>query len=141
MITTRRQDLGHASVRLSVLSTEEGVRLLNAGERQFGESARALAERLGGLPLALELSKSYLNYRKDLSILALLDEMRVEGEVSILAEFAREYRDELPSRHELDVASTFQMSWNVTPDPAKLLLRVMGELAPAPMPRRFLRAV
>ena len=51
-------------------------RLLNSGERQFCESARALTERLGGLPLALELSKSYLNYRKDLSIPALLEEMK-----------------------------------------------------------------
>jgi tetratricopeptide (TPR) repeat protein len=142
IVTTRRQDLGHATVHLSVLSTEEGVRLLNSGERQFGEeSARSLAERLGGLPLALELSKSYLNYRKDLDITALLDEMNVEGELSILAEFAREYRDQLPSRHELDVASTFQMSWNVTPDSAKQLLRVMGELALAPVPRKLLRIV
>src|SRR5262249_25481441 len=45
IITTRRQDLDHATVRLTVLSTEEGVRLLNSGERQFGESAAALADR------------------------------------------------------------------------------------------------
>jgi tetratricopeptide (TPR) repeat protein len=120
---------------------EEGVRLLNSGERQFGESAGPLAEGLGGLPLALELSKSYLNYRKDLTIPALLDEMKVEGEISILAEFATEYRDQLPSGHALDVASTFQMSWDVTSDPAKQLLRVMGELAPAPVPQRLLRTI
>jgi len=141
IITTRRQDLGHSIVRLSVLSIEEGVRLLNSGERQFSDSAPALAERLGGLPLALELSRSYLNYRKDLSIPALLEEMNAEGNVNVLTEFVSEYRDELPSGHGLDVGWTFQMSWNVTPDPAKQLLRVMGELAPAPVPLGLLRTI
>lgn len=63
IVTTRRQDLAHATVRLPALSVEEGVQLLNSGERQFGDSARALTERLGGLPLALELAKSYLRYK------------------------------------------------------------------------------
>lgn len=141
VITTRRQDLGHATVRLSVLSIEEGVRLLNSGERQFGESAAALAERFGGLPLALELSKSYLNYRKDLSIPKLLEEIEIGGGINVLTEFASEYRDQLPGRHALDVVSTFEMSWNITSDPAKQLLRVMSELAPAPVPQRLLRII
>lgn len=46
-----------------------------------------------------------------------------------------------PSRHELDVAQTFQLSWKITPDPAKQVLRVMGELAPAPVPRAVLRKI
>ena len=65
LITTRRQDLDYPSVLLNVLSTEEGVRLLNSGTRQFGAEAAVLVRRLGGLPLALELAKSYLNYRKE----------------------------------------------------------------------------
>ena len=141
VITTRRQDLGYSTVRLPVLSIEESLQLLNSGERQFGQSAELLAERLGGLPLALELSKSYLNYRKDLSIGDLIDEMRREGEVRVLKEFASEYRDQLPSRHELDVTSTFQLSWSITPEPARQILRVMGELAPEIVPKKFLRIV
>ena len=106
VVTTRRQDLGGATaVRLPFLTVEEGARLLNSGERQFGDSAGALAERLGGLPLALELAKSYLNYRKDLSVADLIDEMQRAGEVEVLSEFAAEYRDELPSRHERDVVA------------------------------------
>jgi tetratricopeptide (TPR) repeat protein len=91
--------------------------------------------------LALELSKSYLNYRKDLAVPELIDEMKREGEVSVLTEFASEYRDQLPSRHELDVVSTFQLSWHITPDPAKQILRIMGELAPAAVPKRLLRTI
>jgi hypothetical protein len=141
IITTRRQDLDHATVRLPVLSMHESVQLLNSGARELGQSAEALAERLGGLPLALELSKSYLNYRKDLSVADLLDEMKREGEVNVLKEFASEYRDQLPSRHELDVVSTFQLSWRITPDPAKQILRVMGELAPTTVPKKLLRII
>ena len=33
------------------------------------------------------------------------------------------------------------MSWDIAPDPARQVLRVMGELAPAPVPRRLLRAI
>jgi len=47
VITTRRRDLGYATVRLPVLSVEESVQLLNSGERQLGPSAELLAERLG----------------------------------------------------------------------------------------------
>jgi tetratricopeptide (TPR) repeat protein len=141
IVTTRRQDLGHATVRLPTLSTDEGVRLLNSGARQFGATAAPLAERLGGLPLALELARSYLNYRKDLGIAELLEEMKTGGEMEALTEFSAEYRDQLPSRHELDVIRTFQMSWDIAPAPARQVLRVMGELAPAPVPRRLLRAI
>ncbi len=141
IVTTRRQDLGQATVRLPVLSIDESVQLLNSGERELGQSAEALAERLGGLPLALELSKSYLNYRRDLSVPTLIDEMKREGDVSVLKEFASEYRDQLPSRHELDVVSTFQLSWNIASDHAKKVLRVMGELAPTPVPKKLLRII
>ena len=141
IVTTRRQDLEQATVRLPVLSISESVQLLNSGARQLGQSAEALAERLGGLPLALELSKSYLNYRRDLSVPALIDEMKREGDVSVLQEFASEYRDQLPSRHELDVVSTFQLSWQIASDPAKKILRVMGELAPTTVPKKLLRII
>lgn len=43
LITTRPPDLNYPSVRLKTLTTEEGVRLLNSGERRFGGEAAALA--------------------------------------------------------------------------------------------------
>jgi tetratricopeptide (TPR) repeat protein len=141
IVTTRRQDLQQATVRLPVLTIRESLQLLNSGARQLGQSAEPLAERLGGLPLALELSKSYLNYRSDLSVPALIEEMQRQGDVSLLKEFASEYRDQLPSRHGLDVASTFQLSWDIASDPAKEILRVMGELAPTTVPRKLLRII
>ncbi|MBL8295486.1 MAG: tetratricopeptide repeat protein [Bryobacterales bacterium] len=139
LITTRRQDLDYPSVRLDVLSTEEGIRLLDSGARKFGTLGARLVERLGGLPLALELAKGYLNYRKSLTMDALLEEMDAGGDVGLLQEFAQQYRDHLPTRHETDIAATFQMSWDIAPEMGKHVLRVMGELAPVAVPRALLR--
>ena len=110
IVTTRRQDLGYTTVRLDTLSLEDSVRLLQSGERKLGDDAARLAERLGGLPLALELAKGFLNFRKDLSATALLEEMDAVGEIPALAAFTEEYRDHLPSGHERDVVRTFQAS-------------------------------
>ena len=141
LITTRRQDLHHASVRLNTLTTEEGVRLLNSGERKFGRDAAALVDRVGGLPLALELARGYLNYRRKLTIPELLREMLAASDIELLAEFASEYRDHLPSRHEKDIAGTFQLSWDAAPEAGRAVLRAMGELAPVAVPRSLLRGV
>src|SRR5581483_11460066 len=116
LITTRRQDLDCPSVRLNTLTTEEGVRLLNSGARRFGDEATALVARLGGLPLALELAKGYLNHRKGLTISSLLGEMSANTEIELLSEFASEYRDHLPTRHETDIVRTFQLSWDAAPE-------------------------
>jgi tetratricopeptide (TPR) repeat protein len=141
LITTRRQDLDYPSVLLHVLSTDEGVRLLNSGKRQFGAEAALLVQRLGGLPLALELAKSYLNYRKEIGVSQLLEEMQTTGDIELLTEFSLEYRDQLASGHGIDIVKTFQMSWEIAPESARQVLRVMGELAPAGVPRTLLRAI
>ena len=52
-----------------------------------------LIERLGGLPLALELAKSYLNYREGVGVSELLEEMEATSDIELLADFAAEYRD------------------------------------------------
>ena len=143
LITTRRQDLTrYPQVRLNALPSADGIRLLNSQTRQFdsGEAA-ILVERLGGLPLALELAGSFLNYRQDLSPSGLLQEIEREGEMAALEGFAVEYKDELPSGHELDVSKTFQLSWDVAPSQAQDILRAMAELAPVPVPVGVLRRI
>ena len=141
LITTRRQDLDHPSVRLKTLTTGEGIRLLSSGQRRFGGEASPLVDRLGGLPLALELARGYLNYRRTLTIPELLAGMRATSDMELVTEFASQYRDHLPSRHETDVARTFQLSWDAAPETGRAVLRAMGELAPAPVPRSLLRTV
>ncbi len=141
IITTRRQDLDHASVRLNTLTTEEGIRLLSLGIRRFGDDAAELVTRVGGLPLALELAKGYLNHRRNLTIASLLEEMSANTEIELLNEFASEYRDHLPSHHETDIVRTFRLSWDAAPELGREILRAMGELAPAAVPRFLLRSI
>jgi len=142
VVTTRRRDLTrHPQVFLPLLTVEEGLALLNSGNRRFGQEAEALVEDVGGLPLALELLRSYLDRRTDVSVAGLRQTMVEAGEMALLGEFATEYRDELPTHHERDVAATFQVSWQLGCEDGKQVLRVMSQLAPAPVPLRLLRAV
>ena len=141
LVTTRRNDLHQPKLPLSFLEPGAALELLNSGDRTFGPEAGSLLESLGGLPLAIELTRSFLNQRTDLSPSQLLAEMSKAGEMKALRKFAKRYGDELPSKHELDVAATFQMSWNLLGDPAKRTLRAIAEMAPAPVPIRLLRSI
>jgi len=143
LVTTRRQDVNEfTNVRLNMLHGVAGIALLNSGARQINrDEAAGLVECLGGLPLALELTKSFLNYRKDASVQQVLAEMAKSGEVEVLDAFAKQYRDELPTKHETDVVKTFQMSWNLAPPAAQNVLRVMADLAPVSVPRTVIRQV
>ncbi len=141
LITTRRTDLQHPSIPLLKFTPAESLALLNAGQRQFGTEAQPLLERLGGLPLAIELAKGFLNYRPDLTIDQVLTELNQTGEIELLKRFAADYRDQLPSGHELDVAKTFELSWNIALPQDKAIVRVIGELAPVAVPRSLLREI
>ena len=143
LVTTRRRDLKLATVPVAAFTGEEGVRLLNIGARQIPDSAetRALVEAVGGLGLALELLRVYLNLRTDVSPAELRIALRAKGELPLLARFAESYEDELPTGHERNVAATFQMSWGLASESARAVLSVMSHLAPEPVPLRLLRAV
>jgi tetratricopeptide (TPR) repeat protein len=141
LVTTRRRDLTrHPHLTLPCLTTREGVALLNSGDRRFGAEAEALVEDVGGLPLALELLRSYLDLCPDVGVAAMRRALKETGEMALLEEFAAEYRDELPTRHERNIAATFQVSWDRAGGDGKEVLRVMAHLAPAPVPLRLLRA-
>ncbi len=143
LVTTRRRDVtDFPLVLLDMLSIGAGIELLNSGKRQLARSdAAMLVGRLGGLPLALELTKSFLNYRPEVSVQQVITEMDKSGEIGVLRDFISSYRDELPSKHEMDVAQTFQLSWDLAPETGKLILRAMAELAPLPVPRKTLRLI
>ena len=123
------------------MTNEEGSKLLNSGNRKFGKEAEKLVEALGGLPLALELSKNFMNLRPALSIDDLLQEIGGKGEISALKIFAEKYADELPSGHVKEVAATFQLSWDAASSTAKNVLQCMSLLAPTPVPMNLIRKI
>jgi tetratricopeptide (TPR) repeat protein len=140
LITTRRRDLHVTSVPLDFLTQEEGLALLNTSHRRFGSDGAELVRRLGGLPLAIELAKSYLNLRPGVTVDALLAEIVRVGELHALGQFALDYADELPTGHEKDVAGTFQISWDVVSKTSQNMLRVMALVELAPVPKDLLQA-
>ena len=139
LVTTRRRDLAYPKVSLPFLTHEEGLELLNTGERAFGAEATLLIDTLGGLPLALELSRNFLNRNPTLDIDALLAEIAKLGELAALNLFAEHYRNELPTGHEKAVGGTFQLSWELASEAEQKLLRLMAFWAPSPVPRRLLK--
>ena len=98
-------------------------------------------EALGGLPLALELAKNFLNLRPELSIEMLLEEMKKSGEIEAIRIFAAQYSDELPSGHIKEVAATIELSWRLASPEAKRVLQIISLLASVPVPRRLLRRI
>ena len=81
LVTTRRSDLNQPKLPLRFLDPGAALELLNSGDRTFGPEAGPLLEALGGLPLAIELTRGFLNRRKDLDPPRLLVEMSKAGEV------------------------------------------------------------
>ena len=137
LVTTRRRDLTrYPRLTLPVLTPEEGQRLLN----RFDTEARALVEDVGGLPLALELLRAYLETTPGITPADLRRAIQETGAIPQLARFAADYRDDLPTQHERNVAATFQLSWSLASEDARDVLHVMSHLAPTPVPPRLIRA-
>ncbi len=140
LITTRRRDLNrYPKLSLNYLNDTEGLQLLNSGDRHFGKEAIALVNRLGGLPLALELACNFLNLRPTLSIDQLLQRIEETGELQALQVFEKNYADELPTGHIKEVVATFQLSWDLATPHAQQILKLMSLWAPTAVPRRLLR--
>ncbi|MCP4689640.1 MAG: hypothetical protein GY859_16420, partial [Desulfobacterales bacterium] len=109
--------------------------------RRFGDEAVKLVEALGGLPLALELARNFLNLRPALTIDGLLRDIGKMGEINALETFARRYGNQLPTGHIKEVAGTIQLSWDLASDQGKSAMQAMARLGPTPVPRRLLRKI
>ena len=99
-----------------------------------------LAERLGHLPLALELAGRYLATLRSLTIPAYLDSLQaIWSDPSMVG-----WRRDLPSPtdHELHLAATFAVSWKQVSDPSarQLFLSAGWCAATHPIPCALLQA-
>jgi len=140
LVTTRRRDLsGYERLPLGFLDEHDSIALLSGAGRTFGQEALPLVRRIGGLPLALELMRNYLNLQPKLTIEELVAEMDKLGELKVLELFAESYSDELPSGHQKGIGATFELSWRLASAEAQSCLQVIALIAPAPVPRRLIR--
>ncbi|MFD3343177.1 hypothetical protein ACWHA6_12340 [Streptomyces anthocyanicus] len=142
---------------VDMLSAEDGAKVLTdlAGDAGPTEDARALATRLGGLPLGLHLAGSYLaKTRRSLGLARGLVDLRPVGDFAgYKAELDRlgapllDVGDSLRSpMNEQRLRRLVSHTWEISLDllsrqglpEARLLLRVLSCFAPTPFPTALL---
>ena len=135
LITTRR-DFGPsvASIAIDVLEPEDALSLLAnlAGEARIEaerSAAHDLCERLGYLPLGLELVGRYLAGRPDLA----LSQMQARLESRGLGSAALA-QPEAGMTAQLGVQAAFELSWETLSADAQQLGCLLSLLAEAPIP-------
>ncbi len=148
LLTARRhrwpKDLGLNPLPLETFTPEEArdfLRRYLPPERATDADLDALAERLGYLPLALELAGRYLHALAALSVadyLARLEDVFAHRSM-------QNWRPEegSPTAHDLNLWATFHLSWERVSNPdARRLFLACGYLAPnTPIPAAILRLV
>jgi len=135
LITSRRSDwppaLGLQTLPLDVFTPVESEEFLRKylDEKFAKKELDELAERLGHLPLALELAGRYFMLHPRLTIRQYLDKLEHALEHASM----RGFREDLPNptRHDLDLLATFALSWEqVQGEAPRLLFQVAGYCAP-----------
>jgi tetratricopeptide (TPR) repeat protein len=143
--------LGVRRLSLDVLSRPESVRLLRRYRDDLPEddaSLAALCEEVGDLPLALHLVGSFLELYRDDPLLGdpaqVLEDLRSGPLLEKANELAQDVSDS-PTKHDLDVARSFALSYrqldaaNPLDATAISLLFRAAHLAPGePIPRELL---
>jgi tetratricopeptide (TPR) repeat protein len=141
LITSRRTDWLAASglkpLPLEVFTPQESLDYLKktlTKRRDADDALNGLAERLGHLPLALELASRYLNGHPRLS----LDDYLTQSREALDHPSMRGWRADLPAptAHDLDLQRTFAVSWlQVNDETAQKIFLMAGYLAPnTPIP-------
>ena len=117
LITSRRSDWpsssGLNSHILGLFTPDESVAFLRKTLEERKDKDRdlvTLADRLGHLPLALELASRFLNGHPRLSV----DEYLVQAKQAFDHPSMRDWRKDLlaPTAHDLDLQRTFALSWD-----------------------------
>lgn len=153
LVTSRRGEwdtsLGVQALRLGVLSREKSVALLRKFRPNLEEDkARAIAEELGDLPLALHLAGSFLKaYQHDITPADYLAELQAGA---LLEHESLQGLDLIVSltNHDLHVGRTFSLSYDRLQPNAPINALAMALLARAahfapgePIPRDLLLTV
>ena len=135
IITSRHSDwpttLGLQRLPLDVFTVEEGKNFLKkyTKERFTDLELNKISERLGELPLALELAGRYLEQHPRL----LVDEYLNNITDALDHPSMRGFRIDLPNPtgHDLDLLATFALSWQqIQDETAKKVFLVAGYCAP-----------
>ena len=136
LVTSRRTDWTPASglhpLPLELFTPQESLAFLQKaieGRKDKDDDLKTLAERLGHLPLALELASRYLNGHARLTITEYLTQLQEAFDHTSM----RDWRKDHPAatQHDLDLGHTFALSWEAVKDETtQKLFLTAGYLAP-----------
>ncbi|MBN1449592.1 MAG: tetratricopeptide repeat protein, partial [Anaerolineales bacterium] len=122
LITSRRKDFpksaGLQTQELDIFNETESLEFLGRTlDREASKKDRkALAEKLGYLPLALELAANYINIT-EFEISHYMQELEdILAHESMQEEWFKELEITNPTDHELSLLATFQLSWQELKD-------------------------
>jgi len=129
LVTSRQQAAWDAldiqTLPLLVFEEAESLDFLRqflSPERATDEELVALHERLGGLPLALDLAAAYLKRVKTLSVIGYLEKLSLDHKS--LKNWRKKYPN--ATQHDKDVASTFALSLEKVEEVAALVVFVLA---------------
>jgi tetratricopeptide (TPR) repeat protein len=118
LVTARRGEwaeyLGIEAQALGTLPRKESRRLLRKLakrlEKAADEEVDGLAERMGDLPLALDLAGRYLKDRRRLTIEGYLRALEKAGS-ALRHSSLLDWTEHSPTQHETSLAASFELSW------------------------------
>ncbi|KOP23486.1 NB-ARC domain-containing protein [Hapalosiphon sp. MRB220] len=141
VLMTTRQRLGAAIAQLSldVLQPEAALELLQTliGAERINvetENATFLCERLGYLPLGIELVGRYLARKQDLSLAEMLQRLKTKG---LQERSLCKPEDDMTAQQGVQAA--FELSWQELSDTDKQLACLLSLFALAPIPWEFVK--
>ncbi|MEP7135330.1 MAG: toll/interleukin-1 receptor domain-containing protein [Chloroflexota bacterium] len=118
LITSRRSDwlatTGLHPIPLDVFSAQESLEFLKRAltkRKDADEDLNRLGERLGYLPLGLELASRYLNDHPRLKIAEYLEQAQQALEHPSMNAWHKDMLGLTPTQHDTSLLSTFALSW------------------------------
>ena len=141
LLITTRAKLGHPVQRLEldVLSRSAAFRLLRQlveDDRRIAaevETAKALCDWVGRLPLGIELVGRHLAIHRNLTLATLLERLETQ---KLNARALHRVPAEMPYRDS--IAAAFELSWQTLSDPAKQIGSLLSLFALAPIPKALI---
>ena len=122
LVTSRRKDFPKSSglqiQEINLFTEQESFDFLQKtlDKNETHEEKKRLAEKLGNLPLALELAVSYININNILTsdYIGQLDNLITHE--SMQNDWFKELDITSPTKHDLSLLGTFQLSWQEVKD-------------------------
>ena len=138
LVTSRRSDwlptTGLNPILLELFSPAESLDFLKRSllkRKDNDTDLNTLSERLGHLPLALELASRYLNGHARLSVTDYLAQTKEALEHASMNAWKKDVLGLTPTQHDTSLLSTFALSWLALKDEtAQRMFQSAGYLAP-----------